>query len=143
MLGAGGSARAAVWALINAGARRVEIWNRTATRARALAAELQAHAAEQPTQAEILVNCTSIGLDAADDPFKQLPVSADGLSTYLCVVDLVYAQAETRLIQAARARAVPVVDGLALLVGQGALSFEQFTGRPAPIDVMWAAVSRR
>jgi shikimate dehydrogenase len=143
VLGAGGSARAAVWALKDAGAEQIQIWNRTPARAQALAAELGAVATEQPDPADFLVNCTSIGLDAADDPFKQLPLTADGLSTYLCVVDLVYAQAETRLIQAARARAVPVVDGLTLLVGQGALSFEQFTGRPAPIDVMRAAVSDR
>jgi shikimate dehydrogenase len=144
VLGAGGSARAAVWALRDAGAREVQVWNRTTERAEALAADLGATAVERPgAQAEILVNCTAIGLDASDDPFKQLPVTADGLATYLCVVDLVYADAETRLIQAARARAVPVVDGLTLLVGQGALSFEQFTGRPAPLDVMRDAVIRR
>jgi shikimate dehydrogenase len=143
VLGAGGSARAAVWALRDAGAKEVQVWNRTPERARTLAHDLGAAAAERPKPAEILVNCTAIGLDASDDPFKQLPVTADALATYLCVVDLVYANAETRLIQAARARAVPVVDGLTLLVGQGALSFEQFTGRPAPLDVMRDAVLGR
>jgi len=140
VLGAGGSARAAVWALRNAGARHVQIWNRTPVRARALAAELKASPVEHPRPAEILVNCTSIGLEAADDPFKHLPVLANELSSHLCVVDLVYAEPETRLIQAAREHRVPVVDGLALLVGQGALSFEAFTGRPAPVEVMRDAV---
>ena len=143
VLGAGGSARAAVWALLNAGAKRVQVWNRTPARAQALAAELGATAVADPEDAEILVNCTSIGLDAAGEPFKQLPVLADGLSTYLCVVDLVYAEAETRLVEAARGRGVPTVDGLTVLVGQGAFSFEQFTGRPAPVDVMRAAVAQR
>ena len=141
VLGAGGSARAAVWALLDAGAKEVQIWNRSPARARALVADLGATAVEGPAPADILVNCTSVGLDAADDPFKQLPVAADELATYLCVADLVYAEPETRLIRAAQARAVPVVDGLTLLVGQGALSFHQFTGRPAPVDLMRRAVS--
>ena len=59
--------------------------------------------------------------------------------TTKCVVDFVYAQTETQLVQTARARSVPVVDGLELLVRQGALSFEQFTGAQAPVDVMRAA----
>ena len=62
------------------------------------------------------------------------------LASYECVVDLVYGETETPLVQAARARRVRVVDGRELLVRQGALSFELFTGRPAPIDVMRRAV---
>jgi shikimate dehydrogenase len=143
VLGAGGSARAAVWALRDAGAESVYVWNRTPERAHAIAEELGATATEVAKPAQILINCTSVGLDAADDPFKLLPLSADGLRIYQCVVDLVYTEPETRLVQAARAGAVPVVDGLTLLVGQGALSFEQFTGRPAPVEVMRRAVSRR
>jgi shikimate dehydrogenase len=184
VLGAGGSARAAIWALKDAGARQVYVWNRTPERARALAAELDATATEtaeldatatetaeldatatetaetaetaatatetaatatetakSPKTAQILVNCTAVGLDAGDDPFKQLPITADGLRRYECVVDLVYTEPETRLVQAARAGAVPVVDGLELLVRQGALSFEQFTDRPAPVETMRAAVA--
>ena len=72
--------------------------------------------------------------------FKPLPVDADDLGRYECVVDLVYTDSETPLVQAARERRVPVVDGLALLLGQGALSFELFTGRAAPVDVMRAAL---
>jgi shikimate dehydrogenase len=143
VLGAGGSARAAVWALLEAGAREVRVWNRTPERARALAAELGAAAVDRAAPADFLVNCTSVGLDAAADPFKQLPLAADELTTFRCVVDLVYAEPETRLIQAARARAVRVVDGLSVLVGQGALSFAAFTGRSAPVDVMRRAVSAR
>jgi shikimate dehydrogenase len=140
VLGAGGSARAAVWALIDAGAAEVRVWNRTPERARALCAELGGTPVEVLEAADLLVNCTSIGLSAADETFKALPLTADDLNKYHCVVDLVYRESETPLAQAARARGIPVVDGLALLLGQGALSFELFTGRMAPVDAMRAAL---
>ncbi len=143
VLGAGGSARAAVWALRAAGAARVSVWNRTPERAAAVAAEFGAQAVAEPPAAEILINCTSIGLNAREDAFKQLPVDADALSDYACVVDYVYRELDTRLIEAARRRAVATVDGLELLVGQGALSFTQFTGRPAPVQIMIDAVRVR
>jgi shikimate dehydrogenase len=144
VLGAGGSARAAVWALLDAGAREVRVWNRSADRARQLCAELGGiPVPEAPTAdelaADVLVNCTSVGLDGAD-PFDRLPVDADGLTGYRCVVDLVYAPTGTRLVAAARERGVAVVEGLELLIGQGALSFERFTGRAAPVAAMRAAV---
>ncbi len=139
VLGAGGSARAAVWALREAGADRVGVWNRTPERARELAAALGAEPVARIADADVLVNCTSIGLDADHDLFKQVGVAADVLTRFSCVVDFVYAATETRLIQAAQSRSVPVVDGLELLVRQGALSFAQFTGRPAPLAVMRAA----
>jgi shikimate dehydrogenase len=140
VLGAGGSARAAVWALLDAGAAEVRIWNRTPERGRRLADEFGATAVDRAEPAEILVNCTSSGLDGTDDIFKQLPLSVDELTRYQCVVDFVYSAAGTALVRAARARSTPVVDGLELLVGQGGLSFERFTGRTAPVDAMRAAV---
>jgi shikimate dehydrogenase len=143
VLGAGGSARAAVWALRDAGAREVRVWNRTPERARALAGELGAVWAAHPEQADLLINCTASGLDPRDDPFKQLPIDADDLARYECVVDLVYTETETSLVQAARARGAQVVDGRELLVRQGALSFELFTGRVAPIELMRRAVDMR
>ena len=144
VLGAGGSARAAVWALLHAGAHSVAVWNRTPERARALCEELGAvplPAALPATarDADMLVNCTSVGLDGSD-PFDRLPVGGDDLARYRCVVDLVYAPGGTALVAAARARGVAVVDGLEMLVGQGALSFERFTGRSAPVEAMRAAV---
>jgi shikimate dehydrogenase len=141
VLGAGGSARAVVWALAGAGAREVLIWNRSPQRARALADELGATAltgGRPPSDADILVNCTSVGLDGGD-PFAALPLTADGLGEYGCVVDLVYTRSGTQLIDAAASAGTATVDGLEILVGQGALSFERFTGRPAPVDVMRAA----
>ena len=56
------------------------------------------------------------------------------------MVDFVYARSGTPLLSEARARGAAVVDGLELLVGQGALSFELFTGREAPLEVMRRAV---
>jgi shikimate dehydrogenase len=140
VLGAGGSARAAVWALLDAGAAEVRVWNRTPERARELCAELGGTPVDVLEPADILVNCTAIGLSAADETFKALPLSADDLNKYHCVVDLVYRESETPLAQAARVRGIPVIDGLALLVGQGALSFELFTGSMAPVDAMRTAL---
>jgi shikimate dehydrogenase len=139
VLGAGGSARAVVWALLDAGAAEVWVWNRTPERAGALAAQLGGTPVRSSRPADILIHCTSIGLDIADPTFKHLPLCADDLAGYGCVVDLVYTAHETALVRAARERGVSVVDGLDLLVRQGALSFERFTGRPAPLEVMRAA----
>ena len=141
VLGAGGSARAVVWALAGAGARDVLIWNRSPVRARLLADELGATALAagvSPPGADVLVNCTSVGLDGGD-PFGPLPLEEHSIGHYRCVVDLVYTRSGTRLIDVAADAGAATVDGLEILVGQGALSFERFTGRPAPVDVMRAA----
>ncbi|MFL5859925.1 MAG: shikimate dehydrogenase family protein [Solirubrobacteraceae bacterium] len=140
VLGAGGSARAAVWALLDAGAADVRVWNRTPGRARELAVQLGATPAATPTPADVLVNCTAAGLDGSD-PFDQLPIAPDDLSGYGCVVDFVYTVAGTALVARARERGIPTVDGLELLVGQGALSFEIFTGVRAPVEAMRAAAA--
>ena len=140
MLGAGGAARAAVWALLRAGAADVAVWNRTAERARALAGELGGRAVEEPPPAEIVVNCTSVGLADRDATFKALPLQADSLGAGSCVVDMVYRDGGTRLLEAARTRGADVIDGLEILVAQGAASFERWTGRAAPREAMRAAV---
>jgi shikimate dehydrogenase len=139
VLGAGGSARAAVWALRDAGAREVWVWNRTPERARALCASLGGVPVKQPPRADVLVNCTAAGLGDPAGSLAALPLSEPDLGGYSCVVDLAYGPQETALVGAARARGVPVIDGLSLLVAQGALSFEQFTGVKAPRDAMRAA----
>jgi shikimate dehydrogenase len=143
VLGAGGAARAAVWALLGAGAADVRVWNRHPERARELCAELGGTPVSQAEPADLLVHCTPLGLDGDPAAFKQLPLDADELSMYRCVVDFVYSHAETPLGRAARALGVSVVDGLDLLVGQGALSFERFTGVGAPVDAMRAGARGR
>jgi shikimate dehydrogenase len=134
VLGAGGSARAAAYALREAGATRVAVWNRTPERAEQLARELGVEAVSRPIGADLLVNCTSVGL--SDGEFKELPVDADALGTYATVADLVYRAGGTGLVAQARRRGCTVVDGLEVLVRQGALSFLAWTGREAPIDAM-------
>jgi shikimate dehydrogenase len=135
VLGAGGAARAAVYALAQAGAD-VKVWNRTLDRARRLAADLGAEAVHKLPRADLLVQCTTIGLGDPSSTFKALPIGADALGEYACVVDLVYRAGGTLLIQEARRRGSRAIDGLEILVRQGALSFEAWTGRTAPLDVM-------
>jgi shikimate dehydrogenase len=134
VLGAGGSARAVVWALTRAGAD-VSIWNRTPQRAQGLGARVVRRA----IGADVLINCTSVGLDRSSSAFKDLPLDADGLLEYATVVDLVYGVAATTLIAEAERRGIATVDGLEILVRQGALSFTLWTGHTAPLDSMRAA----
>jgi shikimate dehydrogenase len=140
VLGAGGSARAVVWALREAGAADVAVWNRTPERAEALAAALGARAVREPSAADIVVNCTSVGLRGADAPFKALPLDADSLGAGSLVVDLVYRDGGTELLRAARASGAVVVGGLDILVAQGAASFTRWTGKTAPRQAMREAV---
>jgi shikimate dehydrogenase len=129
VLGAGGSARAAVHALREQGVE-VSVWNRTRERAEALGVPV----VDVPGPADLLVNCTAVGLEDPDES----PVSAIEWPT---VVDLVYGDRETRLVRDAVDAGATVVDGREILVRQGALSFERWTGVAAPIDVMRGAVS--
>ncbi|MDX6671489.1 MAG: shikimate dehydrogenase [Solirubrobacteraceae bacterium] len=139
VLGAGGSARAVVWALREAGAADVAVWNRTPERARALADELGARAVSAPEPGDLLVNCTSVGLDPGADPFEHLPLTSGDLAGWGRVVDLAYAgDGATAFLRAAREAGATTVDGLEVLVRQGALSFERWTGVPAPLDAMRA-----
>ena len=164
VLGAGGSARAAVWALGQAGAR-VSVWNRTPERADALARELGAEV-EAPGDGplptndyELLLNATSVGMEAANvdrarpgtpetEPaagaadLKRLRLDADAINARQIVVDLVYGTAETELAAAARARGATVVDGLEVLVHQGAASLRLWTGMDPPIEAMKRAARR-
>jgi shikimate dehydrogenase len=142
VLGAGGSARAAAWALREEGASEVLVWNRTGDRAEALARELDIRAVAVPEAADLLVNCTSVGLEplerSASEPeaLNQLGLAFDQVGEYSYVVDMVYRAGSTPLLAAARAQGVPTLDGLDVLVSQGALSFALWTGREPPIEVM-------
>jgi shikimate dehydrogenase len=140
VLGAGGAARAAAWALVGAGAR-VEIWNRSPARAAALAREIGARPVAVPGAAEIVVNATSVGLEPNIDPFKAIPLKADTFEAGSCVIDMVYGSGETRFLTTARLRGARVVDGLEILVAQGVASFERWTGKMAPRQAMRGAVT--
>jgi shikimate dehydrogenase len=141
LLGAGGSARAVAWALREAGVE-VLVWNRTPERAERLAAELAVHAVRRAEPADLLVNCTSVGLSDPSSTFKHLPVAVERVDTYATVADLVYRPAGTELLTIASREGCAVVDGLEILVRQGALSLEAWTGLQAPVQVMRAAAGR-
>jgi len=136
VLGAGGAARAAVWALAVIGGS-VSIWNRTASRATGLAAEMGCEAVESPKTGdyEVIVNASAAGLDGAD-PFAELPLDPGGFGSAQVVVDMVYGAGRDPLIEAARSGGARAVDGIEVLVAQGALSLEFWTGRAPSREVM-------
>lgn len=143
VLGAGGAARAVLWALLWEGAR-VEVWNRTPERAETICAELGGKAVVAPRQEEydLIVNTSAAGLDG-EDPFDHLPLERGGFTDSQTVVDMVYGERRSPLLVAAEEAGAAVVDGLEILVQQGARSLEIWTGREPDLDVMRAAVARR
>jgi shikimate dehydrogenase len=136
VLGAGGAARAAIWALRWEGAE-VEVWNRTAEKAAALCAELGGAAVTDPQQDhyEIIVNTSAAGL-RGEDPFEHLPLEPDLFAAGQTVVDMVYGERRSPLLEAAEKARAEVVDGLEILVQQGARSLEIWTGCEPDLDVM-------
>jgi shikimate dehydrogenase len=84
----------------------------------------------------LLVNTTSVGLQPSDPPLFDYA----GLSAAIMACDLIYNPPETHLLRAARARGCSAGNGLPMLVHQGGLAFERWTGKPAPIQVMREAV---
>lgn len=150
VLGAGGSARAVITALAEAGAE-VVVANRSVERAQALAREfatvgritavpLEADALRGALDgAAVLVNTTSVGMHPDEDAMP--PVPADVLSPALFVSDLIYNPWETRLLALARSRGCLTQNGVEMLVQQGALAFSRWTGvEQPPLDVMRRAV---
>ena len=152
IVGAGGGARGVVYGLRGAGAASVMVLNRTPERAEALVADLsaQGHATRLGSAAltpealegyaadvDLLVNTTTVGMW----PHTEGSVWPERrpLPPHLAVCDLVYRPLETRLLQQARAAGALVLDGLGMLIAQGALSFEMWTGAWPPEDVMRAA----
>lgn len=142
VLGAGGAARAAVWVLVREGAE-VEVWNRTPLRAKHLCRELGGAPILAPDVSayELIVNSTAAGLKG-EDPFAELPLEPSGMVVRQTVVDLVYGEQPSRLLAAAEAAGASVVDGVEVLVRQGALSLRIWTGREPSLEAMRAAARR-
>jgi len=142
VLGAGGAARAAVWALLREGAE-VDLWNRTALRAERLCAELGGRPVATPEAGayELTVNTTAVGL-RGEDPFAELPLESAGFAAGQTVVDLVYGDRPSLLLAVAGEAGAAVVDGIEVLVRQGALSLETWTGMSAPLDTMRTAARK-
>jgi shikimate dehydrogenase len=139
VLGAGGAARAVVWALAREGAE-VDVWNRTELRSYHLCEELGGEPVSAPEQDayELVVNSTAVGL-GGEDPFELLPLERTGFSIGQTVVDMVYGDEPSTLLAAAEAGGASVVDGIEVLVQQGALSLKIWTGRNPPLATMRTA----
>lgn len=147
ILGAGGAARAVAVALLDAGVPRLTIANRTVERARALAQALGDERVEALqlgdswlggalARSDLVVNATAAGW-RAEDPPPLAPDLLQRLPDHALVYDLTYRR--TPLLRAAGARGLATLDGLPMLVEQGALAFQFWTGREAPRAAMWAA----
>ena len=139
VLGAGGAARAVVWALAQAGATDVVVVNRTAVAAHAAAALAgpigRVGDVAAVRDVDLVVNVTSVGMGATGD----LPLDPDLLAAHHVVADLVYLPVDTGLLRAAREVGATFVDGVGMLVHQAARAFTLWTGQPAPIEVMITA----
>jgi shikimate dehydrogenase len=146
LLGAGGAARAVALALEALGVPAIALANRDPDRAARLANDLavpqlttvpfdEATLRRRLPEARLLVNCTSLGWKAGEAP---LPLDLLALlPDDALVADLTYRQ--TDLLQAAAGRGFATLDGLGMLVHQGARAFALWTGRPAPVEAMFAA----
>jgi shikimate dehydrogenase len=153
-LGAGGVARAVSFALVNKGVESLMIINRTFERAKRLAdnlmnyiamAGLKTEVSASPWQDEdisqalehchLIVNCTTIGMKYSSQE-GQSPLSIEMIPGGAFVYDLVYNPSPTPLLQLAQEAGAHTLGGLAMLVYQGAASFELWTGRKAPLDIM-------
>jgi shikimate dehydrogenase len=161
VLGAGGAARATAYGLAVRGASRIAIAARKPAEAERLVRELAPSCGNtalralaldssddfklELSRASLLVQSTSATLEAspsqksvAEAFAASLPL--DELPAHATVVDLVYKPLETAVLARARQRGLKTVDGLGMLLHQGALAFERWTGKPAPLEVMRAAL---
>jgi len=151
VMGAGGAARAVVAGLVQGCAEQIWVHNRTRSRAEALCdaaegwgqtpcraigvEELRASAAA----ADLIVNATSAGLQ---DPIKELAVFVDRIGKKHMVMELLYGRGTTDFLRAAQQRGAVTCDGTEMLVQQATVSFELWTGIPAPVELMRQEVKR-
>ncbi len=152
LLGAGGAARAVALACARQAPAGLSIINRTLSRAEELAEllrrycrppHLEVHPLDATAQqvvadADILVNTTPVGMYPRADVPPVVP--AEWLHPGQVVYDLIYNPRQTTLLQAARRAGCRTIDGTGMLVHQGAIAFERWTGRKAPVEVMRKAL---
>ena len=154
LLGAGGSARAAAFALARGGVASIAIANRTISRAESLAHDVRKLSGDVTVvpvnggplesvsaQADLIVNCTSLGM-LHGEAEGRTPIDGRLIPPGALVYDLVYNPPETPLLREARGAGARTLGGLPMLVYQGAASFERWTGREAPVEVMFRAAER-
>lgn len=149
LLGAGGAARGIAFALAEARADNIGVWNRTHSRAARLALEVSetgasAHTARLPDPAgyDCIVNCTSLGMEGTGTEAASPCDFANARDSALAV-DIVYKPEHTTFLNAAKARGLKTLGGLPMLIYQGALAFELWTGVRAPVEVMFEAARAR
>jgi shikimate dehydrogenase len=141
VLGAGGGAAAVLAAIERWPGARAIVHARTLARAEILSARFADIAVVAPAlndaveAVDIVVNATPIGMRDDD-----VPVAPERLRRDATVIDLVYRRGETVWVRLARQRGLRAVDGLPMLVEQGALAFERWFGIPAPRDIMRASL---
>ncbi len=140
IIGAGGVARAIVAGLSDAGAKII-IYNRTVERGEKLAAEFNCDFAPLDgllnLKAELLINCTSIGMYPNTDA---TPVLKEYVKKDMAVFDTVYNPAETLLLRQAKEKGAKTIDGLSMFVNQAATQYKLFTGKDADIELMRKAI---
>ncbi|HEU5228903.1 MAG TPA: shikimate dehydrogenase [Ktedonobacteraceae bacterium] len=149
LLGAGGAARGAAFAVTGAGIERLIILNRHLERAQMLAADVQQHydgpvfslndpAFLIPHPSAIIINATSLGMHEDASLLPTDVLARFDADTF--VYDMIYNPSQTYLLCQARTIGMRTANGLSMLLHQGALSFTLWTGKPAPLDVMRAAL---
>ena len=153
ILGAGGAARAIAFATAHAAGSLV-IMNRTTSKAEELSSDLKKRyrkliearklshetLSEELVDAEVLINATSVGMSPRTE---ESLVNRHMIRPKTTVFDIIYNPLETKLINEAKAAGAKTIGGAKMLVYQGALSFEIWTGIKAPVDEMLKAVIRR
>ncbi len=154
LVGAGGAARAAAHGLAREGVASLVIANRTVGRAEALAGELRDSVAHvlaldltsstlrtRMASADLIANATSVGMKGGSAEGLS-PVAEDIIPPGSVVLDMVYNPEATPLLKRAGHAGARVVGGLPMLVYQGAAAFERWTGKDAPVSVMFRAAHR-
>jgi shikimate dehydrogenase len=151
VLGAGGAARAVSVELALAGAKRVTIAGRTASKRDALVTILDGKTSVEAISlawdgtlavpaCDVLVDCTPVGMGHGAASEAVVPADLSGLSTDTLVCDLNPERSDTAFLRLARGRGHRTLDGLGMLARQGAAGFKAWTGQDAPLDVMIAAL---
>jgi len=151
MLGCGGAARAIAMTLARQGASRITICNRTEHKAHTLALAVNQQGRDCCTaiplqigpmedvlrDSDILVNTTSVGMHPHEE---QSPINETLIHDHLVVCDIVYNPPRTQLLKVAQQKGCWIVEGLGMLVYQGAAAFKLWTEREAPVEIMFDAV---